>query len=44
MYVNGSWVSRRLADAGVKIASQRVGEQSARGARHAHVVAAHAKA
>ena len=44
MYVNGAWVSRRLADAGVKIASQRVGEQSARGARHAHVVAAHAKA
>jgi DNA segregation ATPase FtsK/SpoIIIE, S-DNA-T family len=44
MYVNGPWVSRRLADAGVKVTSQRVGEQSARGARHAHVVAAHAKA
>lgn len=41
--VNGAHVSRRLADAGVKISTQRIGEQSARGARHADVQAAHAK-
>lgn len=41
--VNTAYVSRRLADAGVKVSSQRVGEQSARGARHADVQAAHAK-
>lgn len=41
--VTTAYVSRRLADAGVKVSTQRVGEQSARGARHADVRAAHAK-
>lgn len=42
--IDGPSVSRRMADAGVKVASQRIGEDSARGVRHAHVVAAHAQA
>ena len=41
--VNGPYVSARLADAGVKVSSQRIGEKSARGARHADVLAAHAQ-
>jgi hypothetical protein len=41
--VNGPYVSGRLADAGVKVGTQRVGEKSARGARHADVLAAHAR-
>lgn len=41
--VNGAYVSRRLADAGVKVSSQRIGADSARGARHADVQAAHAR-
>ncbi len=40
---DGAYVSGRLTDAGVKVSSQRVGEKSARGARHADVLAAHAR-
>lgn len=41
--VNGPYVSRRLGDAGVNVGTQRVGEKSARGARHADVLAAHGR-
>jgi S-DNA-T family DNA segregation ATPase FtsK/SpoIIIE len=41
--VDTAHVSRRLTDAGVKISTQRIGEKSARGARHADVLAAHGR-
>lgn len=39
--VDTAYVSRRLTDAGVKVSTQRIGDKSARGARHADVLAAH---
>jgi len=41
--VDTAYVSRRLTDAGVKVSTQRIGGKSARGARHADVLAAHGR-
>lgn len=40
---DGPYVSRRLTDAGVSVSAQRTGDSTARGARHADVLAAHAR-